>query len=97
MSLIQKNGRYSLNLRVPKRFQHLDPRSHARVALGTRDRPQAEIKAAMIREELWRYWEALEAGQDPGAQAIYENITRLAAARGVFYRPAQALAEGPLH
>ena len=96
MTIVNKAGRMVFMMRVPKRFQHLDRRTFARIALGTDSRREAEAKAPQARANLIEYWEALADGRDGDAQARYDAVRRIAHTRGVEYIPAADLAAGDL-
>lgn len=82
--------------RVPKRFAHVDPRQRVTRALFTDSETEARKKAVAVEAEIMAYWESLAAGRSGDAAAAYAAARRLAAARGVVYRPAEVLADGPI-
>jgi integrase len=87
MGITNDRGRFYFVKRVPRRFQHIDPRSQVRVALHTDSREEARRKAPQVEAGLLAYWEALAAGNGDDAAAQYRAARALAAARGFTYRP----------
>lgn len=56
---IERRGRtYYLRIRVPRRFQSVEPRSEVNVSLRTRDRSTARERAVDMRRELEGNWTA---------------------------------------
>ncbi|MGX0901457.1 site-specific recombinase XerD [Roseovarius sp. MBR-79] len=102
MGITCDRGRWYWVKRVPRRYLGLvlgaDGRAvqQVRQALHTDSRAEAQVKAAQIEVERLAQWEALRAGEAGAARAHYEAARRIAAARGLPYRPAQVLAEGDL-
>lgn len=94
---IFKRGRWwHLRKRVPRRFEALDGRRPVVIALKTDSELEAVARAAEAERALWAYWRALEAGQTGDAAERYAAAVELATRRGVTYRTARELAEGPL-
>lgn len=62
MGISNDRGRWYLVKRVPRRFERLDPRLIARIALRTDSRREAEVKAPAVEAEFRVCWEALAAG-----------------------------------
>lgn len=89
-----RGGRWVLMRRVPKRFQHLDPRGMVRIALRTDSEAEARAKAPAVAAELDAYWEALAAGDQSGAAGCYAAAVDIAQTRGFRYRPIAAIATG---
>jgi integrase len=96
MGIFKRGRTWHFRKRVPRRFEALDPRRPVVVSLKTDSRSIAEVKAAEVERELVRYWLALEGGHAPGARARYDAAVAYAQVRGVAYRSAAELAEGPL-
>ena len=82
--------------RVPKRFEDLDPRKMVRIALRTHSEAEARSKAPAVAAGLDAYWEALAAGDKPGAAERYAAAVKIAATRGFNYRPIVAVATGDI-
>lgn len=91
-----KDGRAVYARRVPTRLAELDTRGTVRIALGTADAAEATVRARAIDAELEAHWNALLAGQTADHAAFTAAARRLAAARGVVYRPLDAVLAGPL-
>lgn len=87
MGIQNKGGRWIFVKRVPKRFQHVDSRTFARIALNTDSKSEAERKAPAIEAEVMAFWEALAAGQGEDAQRRYDAARTLAEAHGFQYMP----------
>ena len=96
MGITLKRGRWIFIKRIPKRFQHVDPRTFARIPLKTDSRGEALIKAAAIEAELVAHWQALADGKAEAAATRYAAACRLAAAKGFSYIPVDDLATAPL-
>lgn len=94
MGILLRGGRWHFQKRVPKRFAAVDPRARVLVSLHTDSERVARDKALGVEAELWAYWEALEAGDKPGAVERYNAAVRLAEARGFTYRPAAEIVPG---
>ena len=96
MGIFRRGKWWHYRKRVPRRFEHLDARRPVVIALKTDSRAIAEVKAAEVERELVSYWLALEAGRAPQARERYDAAVRYAQVRGVAYRSASELAEGPV-
>ena len=102
MGITCDRGRWYWVKRVPRRFQGLvrgadgRPESQVRQTLHTDSRSEALRKAAQVEAARLAEWEALAAGHAADARRHYEAARALAAARGVAYRPVEALAAGDL-
>jgi len=96
MGLSRRGRVWHFVKRVPREYEHLDPRRPVRISLKTESETIARAKALAVQEELFAYWAALAAGRRPEARAHYDAAVKLARARGVEYRTAGELAAGPL-
>lgn len=96
MGVSKRGGRWYLVKRVPQRFVAVDPRVLIRISLHTDSEREAIEKATGVEAQLVSYWEALAAGDRPGAGQRYAAAVRLAEARGFTYRPASDILAGDL-
>ncbi|MBP7001681.1 DUF6538 domain-containing protein [Amaricoccus sp.] len=93
-NLLTRGGRFFYVKRVPRRFEHLDPRRPVRMALHTDSEAEARAKIPAVEAGLWAYWEALAAGNSGEAAARHCATVALAEARGFTYRPAADIHAG---
>lgn len=91
-----KGGRAIYVRRAPRAAVAAGARALEKVALGTADAAEATVRARAVNARCEAYWAALIAGAGPDEAAFRAAVARLAAARGVVYRSADALAEGPI-
>lgn len=94
--LIERNGNFYFNRRIPETYRSRDPRGLIRYALKTRDRKIALRKAIAQNEQLEAYWATLaETGQQHSPEH-YSALVKRAALLGFSYLPNQKIAELPL-
>lgn len=89
MALVQQGTIYYFVKRVPRRFAAYDARKFVKVCLKTDSESEALRKVAEVEDNLEQYWVALSDGS--GDEAKYDAMVKLAAARGVRYRPEKEL------
>ena len=89
MALVQQGTIYYFVKRVPRRFAAYDVRKFVKVCLKTDSESEALRKVAEVEDNLEQYWVALSDGS--GDEAKYDAMVKLAAARGVRYRPEKEL------
>lgn len=80
--LLNKDGRYYYNRRVPHIFREIDPRTMIRIALKTDSRKEAAKLAMLQNEHVEKYWKLLiEKGQTYSDVKFIDVVknTRLAA------------------
>lgn len=91
-----KKGGLYLRRRVPLRFSSIEPRSIIWISLKTDSMAVARPKATAVWAEMLAAWESRLGGQSAVAQERFEAARSLAAARGVRYLPAEAVAALPV-
>lgn len=89
MALTLRGKTYYYIKRVPKRFAAWDKRKFVKVCLKTDSQSEALRKIPDVEESLHNYWVALCDGT--GDADKYEALVKVAAARGVRYRPENEL------
>ena len=89
MALIQRGKTYYFVKRVPKRFTAYDTRGLVKISFKTDSESEARRKVPEVEDNLLNYWTALSEGSDDAEK--FDATVRLAAARGVRYRPEKAL------
>jgi integrase len=89
MALIQRGKTYYFVKRVPKRFTAYDTRGLVKISLKTDSESEARRKVPEVEDNLLNYWIALSEGSDDAQK--FDAMVKLAAARGVRYRPEKEL------
>jgi integrase len=89
MALTLRGKTYYYTKRVPKRFAAWDKRKFVKVCLKTDSQSEALRKIPDVEESLHNYWVALCDGT--GDADKYEAMVKIAADRGVRYRPENEL------
>ena len=89
MALTLRGKTYYYTKRVPKRFAAWDKRKFVKVCLKTDSQSEALRKIPDVEESLHNYWVALCDGT--GDADKYEAMVKVAASRGVRYRPENEL------
>ena len=89
MALTLRGKTYYYIKRVPKRFSAFDKRKFVKICLKTDSESEALRKIPNIEESLLSYWIALSDGT--GEADKFEAMVKIAADRGVRYRPENEL------
>jgi integrase len=89
MALIKQGKVYYFVKRVPKRFAPYDARKLVKVCLKTDSESEARRKVPEVEDNLLNYWTALSEGSSDSEK--FEAMVKVAAARGVRYRPEKEL------
>ena len=95
MTIIKRSKYYYLKRRVPRRFQHLEPREFLYISLHTDSASEADAKAASVWSEMLGAWEAELSGSTAMAQERFDAAQKLAEHRGYKWITAPAVAELP--
>lgn len=94
--LIERNGNFYFNRRVPEAYRSRDPRRLIRHSLNTKDRKAALRKAIAQNEHLEAYWATLtETGQQHSMEQ-YKAVISRASLLGFSYLPSHQVAQLPL-
>lgn len=96
MSIHQRGKVYWLKRRVPARYSGIETRKEVWRSLKTDSPAVAAQKAEAVWNELIEGWEARLAGRSAEAEERFEAARDLAAARGVRFLSARAVAELPI-
>ncbi len=96
MEIFRRGRLWHLRKRVPRRFEAPDLRRPLVIALKTDSEIEARLRAVEVERELGAYWLAPEAGAQGDAAARFRASVERATRRGVAYRSAADLADGPL-
>lgn len=96
MSIHQRGNVYWLKRRVPARYASVETRKEVWRSLKTDSPAVAAQKAEMVWNELIEGWEARLAGRSAEAEERFAAAQDLAAARGVRFLSARAVAELPI-
>jgi hypothetical protein len=88
MTILLRNRTYSLRIRVPVRYRHLNQSSHVWRSLGTDSLEQAKAREPAVRARLMAQWAA---GIDGSHERLadyyrYRQLSDLALARGYAYQ-----------
>lgn len=82
MTIIKRSKFYYLKRRVPRRFQHLEPREYLYISLHTDSASEADVKAASVWSEMLGAWEAELSDSSAMAQERFDAAQKLAEHRG---------------
>ena len=96
MSIHQRGKVYWLKRRVPARYSGIETRKEVWRSLKTDSLAVAAQKAEAVWNELIEGWEARLAGRSAEAEERFAGTRDLAAARGVRFLSARAVAELPI-
>ncbi|MCA1775706.1 MAG: integrase, partial [Loktanella sp.] len=96
MSIHQRGKVYWLKRRVPARYSGIETRKEVWRSLKTDSPALAAQKAEAVWNELIEGWEARLAGRSAEAEERFAAAQDLAAARGVRFLSARAVAELPV-
>jgi len=94
--LLQRQGWYVYNRRVPEFVKDYDAREKVRIALGTQCKRTALKKACVLNDEIEGYWQSLIQYKNKHSSQSYKNVVQLAKELGFRYLPSMKLAEGEL-
>lgn len=94
--LIERNGNFYFNRRVPEAYRNFDRRGVIRYALKTRDRRVALRLSMATNAELETYWSTLSTSGQEHSPENYKSIVARAKTLGFNYYPAQDVAQLPL-
>jgi uncharacterized protein DUF6538 len=94
--LIERNGNFYFNRRVPEPYRALDKRGVIRHTLKTRDRKIALRFAIAENDQLEAYWATLSASGQEHSHDQYKALVERARVLGFAYYPNQQIAQLPL-
>lgn len=94
--LLNRNGNYYYNRRVPDIYYDLDRRKAVRVALGTKCPRTAWRKAVVLNDHVEAYWQQLATTNQPHHNRQFRQTVRIARIMGFSYQPLAAVAALPL-
>jgi integrase len=92
--VLNRNGNYYFNRRVPKELKSIDSRRFVRIALRTDSRKEAIRLATMQNEALENYWLGMMSGNTD--RILYEKAVLTALKLGFSYKSNTQLATGSL-
>lgn len=95
--LIQRNGWYVYNRRIPLQIQNLDNRERIRVALNTKCETTAMKKMVVINDEVENYWKTLIRTQKEHSNSKFKELVLLSKQLGFTYMPTNRLLDIPLN
>ncbi len=96
MALLKRGNKISLQKRVPKRYESVEPRKTIWLSLHTDSQTVAKQKAGAAWAQLIAGWEAKLAGDTTDAEQRFESARELARAQGFRYLRADDVAKLPL-
>ncbi|WP_367176892.1 DUF6538 domain-containing protein [Donghicola sp.] len=95
--IIQRNGRWHLRMRVPQRYRLVEPRAEIHRSLRTESEREAMRRLPAAEAAILAELDAqLAMGAPTEPDDIFKAAVALAASRGVSYRSAVELSNGPL-
>ena len=94
--VINRNGRYYYNRRVPSEFREFDTRKFVTIALKTDSPKDAAKQAAFQNDLVEKYWNGLACSGQTHALTAYDKVIARAKTLGFNYIPIDELAAGPL-
>lgn len=94
--LIQRDGRYYFNRRIPEIMKDYDPRPYIRFSLKTDSRDVAKQRAVAINQRIESYWKELVNKGETYELKRFKAAMRIAKQMGFYYAPAREIAKQPL-
>ena len=94
--LIQRNGWYTYNRRIPNQLKPFDNRERVRVALNTKCETTAMKKMVVINDEVENYWKTLIKNQKEHSKSKFRELVLLSKQLGFTYMPTNRLLDIPL-
>ncbi|WP_338065297.1 DUF6538 domain-containing protein, partial [Donghicola eburneus] len=96
--IIQRNGRWHLRMRVPQRYRLVEPRAEIHRSLRTESEREAMRRLPAAEAAILAELDAqLAMGSPTEPNDVFKAAVALAASRGVSYRTAVELSNGPLN
>lgn len=95
MAIKRRGKKLSLYMRVPKRYDAVEPRRLIWLSLHTDSKSEAEVKGAAAWDQLVAGWEAKLAGDTSDAEQRFAAARELAEARGFRYMRVDKVAKLP--
>lgn len=93
--LINRNGRFYFNRRIPKKYREFDSRTFVRIALHTDSRSEAIRLATLQNLRLEAYWKELAIAGCKLSETYYTSVVNAARLMGLSYMPSAAIAQLP--
>lgn len=94
--IIEKNGWYHFNRRVPVTLAKFDPRRFVQKSLKTDSRKIAIKRAAVFNQQVEAYWQTLVATHQPYDVTAYKSLSDRCQYFGFDYLPAEELIKKPI-
>lgn len=94
--LIQRNGWYFYDRRIPAKFTEFDSRKRVRLSLDTKCPKLARKRRDSINKDMERYWENLCAKRETHNKASFKELVKTARTLGYSYVPASLISEFPI-
>ncbi|OQP67229.1 hypothetical protein A3860_02395 [Niastella vici] len=95
--LLNRNGIYYYNRKVPNAYRQYDPRDYVRVSLNTDSKKIAIRLADEKNDQLEAYWHTLHKTGEMHSESKYKALVERAQVLGFAYYYNQFLAERPFH
>ena len=95
--LLNRNGNYYYNRRVPNDYRLYDPRDYVRISLNTDSKKIAVRLAREKNDQLEAYWASLLKTGETHTESRYRALVERAQVLGFTYYYNQFLAERPFH
>src|SRR5687768_8920168 len=95
--LLNRNGNYYYNRKVPNPYREYDPRDYVRVSLNTDSKRIAIRLANEKNNQLEAYWASLLKTGEKHSESRYKDLIDRAQILGFTYYYNQFLAERPFH
>lgn len=94
--IIERNGRYHFNRRVPVELANYDPRRFVQKSLKTDSRKMAIKKAAIYNQQLESYWHTLVSSNKAYDTITYQALRESCKYFGFEYHPVDELVNKPI-
>lgn len=96
LNIIQRNGWFFYDRRIPTRYADYDPRVRVRVSLDTKCPKIAKKRSAPINNNVERYWENLCLKKEKYSKLKFKELVKTARELGYSYIPAFKIPEFPI-
>lgn len=96
-NLLQRNGWYYYNKRVPQHLAKYDRRKHVRIALKTQNQKEAQKVAAIYDDFIQKYWgDLIRSGKPDNNLETFKQTRALARAHGFAFKNIAEVLSSPL-
>lgn len=94
--LLNRNGWYFYDRRVPQRYAEYDDRGRVRVSLNTQCKKTAIKEVVAANDNIEGYWKTLCINNEPHTASKFKQLILTARQLGFAYHPTQDVAQLPL-